>query len=123
MFFNELVPCVAGRKVWTLREKATKKILEAGKIVSVLDEAFTILALRNYWDRWLNNGTAKWTDSRAGNHQYMGWTDEAYPTFMPYACAVAISAKARSIREKRICTWTGRAGCWQEEVHRQEERV
>ncbi len=81
LFFDELVPCVAGRKVWTLREKATKKISEAGKIVSVLDEAFTILALTNYWDRWLNNGTAKWTDSRAGNYQYMGWTDEAYTTF------------------------------------------
>ena len=81
LFFDELVPCVAGRKVWTLREKATKKISEAGKIVSVLDEAFTVLALSNYWDRWVHNGTAKWTDSRAGNYQYMGWTDEAYTQF------------------------------------------
>ena len=81
LFFDELVPCVAGRKVWTLREKATKKISDAGKIVSVLDEAFTVLALTNYWDRWINNGTTKWTDSRAGNYQYMGWTDEAYTKF------------------------------------------
>ena len=81
LFFDELVPCVAGQKVWTLCEKATKKISEAGKIVSVLDKAFTILALTNYWDRWLHKGTAKWTDSRAGNYQYMGWMDEAYTQF------------------------------------------
>ena len=81
LFFDELVPCVAGRKVWTLREKATKLISEAKKIVSVLDEAFTILALMNYWERWLHQGTARWTDSRAGNYQYMGWMDEAYNQF------------------------------------------
>jgi hypothetical protein len=45
-FFDHLVSCVAGRKVWTQREKANKLILEAKKVVSVLDEAFTILALR-----------------------------------------------------------------------------
>jgi hypothetical protein len=80
-FFNELVPCVAGRKVWTLREKASKLISEAKKIVSLLDEAFTILALMNYWKRWTNTGAAIWTDSRAGNYQYMGWADAAYVQF------------------------------------------
>jgi hypothetical protein len=123
--FNELVPCAAGRRVWTLHEKATKKISKVGKIVSLLDKAFTILALTNYWDRWLNKGSAKWTDSRAGNYQYMGWTRMKHTqSAMPYAsCAFANSAKVMSIREKRNCTWTDRAGCWQEEVHRQEERV
>jgi hypothetical protein len=69
---------VAGRKVWTLREKAIKLISEAKKVVSVLDEAFTILALMNYWGRWTGNGTARWTDSKAG---YMGWADAAYLQF------------------------------------------
>ena len=80
-FFNELVPCVAGRKVWTLRERASKLISEAKRVVSVLDEAFVILALTNYWDRWTSQGMAKWTDSRAGNYQYMGWADAAYVSF------------------------------------------
>jgi hypothetical protein len=80
-FFDDLVPCVAGRKVWTLREKAMKLISEAKKVVSVLDEAFTILALKNYWERWNGNGTARWTDSKAGNYQYMGWADVAYVQF------------------------------------------
>ena len=57
-FFNELVPCVAGRKVWTLRERASKLISEAKRVVSVLDEAFVILALTNYWDRWTSQGMA-----------------------------------------------------------------
>lgn len=81
VFFDKLVPCVAGRKVWTVRERAAKKISEAKKIVSVLDEAFTILAMENYWQRWFFGGTARWTDSRSGNYQYMGWADAAYIRF------------------------------------------
>ena len=80
-FFDHLVPCVVGRKVWTQREKANKLISEAKKVVSVLDEAFTVLALKNYWKRWNNTGTAIWTDSRVGNYQYMGWADAAYVQF------------------------------------------
>jgi hypothetical protein len=57
-FFDHLVPCVAGQKVWTQREKANKLILEAKKVVSVLDKTFTVLALKNYWKRWNNTGTA-----------------------------------------------------------------
>jgi hypothetical protein len=57
-------------------------ISEAKKVVSVLDEAFTIIALMNYWERWIGNGTARWTDSKAGNYQYsVGWADAAYVQF------------------------------------------
>jgi hypothetical protein len=80
-FFDHLVPCVAGQKVWTQREKANKLVSEAKKVVSVLDEAFTVLALKNYWKRWNNTGTAIWTDSSIGNYQYMGWADAAYIQF------------------------------------------
>jgi hypothetical protein len=66
-FFDQLVPCVAGQKVWTQREKANKFISEAKKVVSVLDEAFTVLAFNIYWKRCNNTGTAIWTDSRVGN--------------------------------------------------------
>ena len=54
-FFNELVPCVACREIWTMREKANKLISEARKVEFVLDEAFTVVALKNYWKRWKNN--------------------------------------------------------------------
>ena len=47
----------------------------------MLDEAFTILALENYWARWHEGATARWTDSRLGNYQYMGWADAAYTRF------------------------------------------
>jgi hypothetical protein len=79
--FDGLVPCVAGRKVWTLREKVIKLISEAKSVVSMLDETFTILALMNYWERWTSNGKARWSASKAGNHQYMGWADAAYIQF------------------------------------------
>jgi hypothetical protein len=36
-----------------------KLISEAKKVVSVLDEAFTILALMNYREKWTGNGTAR----------------------------------------------------------------
>jgi hypothetical protein len=55
-FFDHLVPCVAGRKVRTQREKANKLMSEAKKVVSVLVEAFTVLALKNCWKRWNNTG-------------------------------------------------------------------
>jgi hypothetical protein len=77
-FFDHLVPCVAGRKVWTQREKPNKLRSEAKKVVSVLDELFTVSALKNYLKRWNNTGMAIWTDSRVGNYQYMGWADAAY---------------------------------------------
>jgi len=80
-FFDELVLCVAGLKIWTAAEKSSKLISEAKKIVTVLDEAFTILALENYWPRWTGNQKALWTDSRQGNYQYMGWYDDAYARF------------------------------------------
>jgi hypothetical protein len=70
VFFDILVPAVTGRKIWTERQRAVRLILESKKIVSVLlDEAFTILALENYWECWLIGATAKWTDSRQGKYQ------------------------------------------------------
>ena len=81
VFFDILVPAVAGRKIWTPRQKAVRLISESKKVVSVLDKAFTILALENYWARWHEGATARWTDSRQGNYQYMGWADAAYTRF------------------------------------------
>jgi hypothetical protein len=86
LFFDKLLPAVAGRKVWTARDRATKTISEAAKLVTVLDEAFLILALENYWPRWSSmHLTSKvstlWTDNRSGNYQYMGWADDAYRRF------------------------------------------
>ena len=72
LFFDRLIPCVAGRKVFTDRDKIDSKITESGKI-SITDEAFTELCIMNYWDKWLNNGQAVWTDSRGGNTPFHGW--------------------------------------------------
>jgi hypothetical protein len=100
LFFDDLVPCVAGRKVWTLREKAIKLISEAKKVVYVLDETFTILALMNYWERWTGNGTARWTDSKAGNYQYMGWADAAYVQFDELCKRIREQRQTRLVNKK-----------------------
>jgi hypothetical protein len=49
--------------------------------VTITDEAFTIVALKNYWGWWFHNQPAQWTDSRQGNQQFMGWSDEAYDCY------------------------------------------
>jgi hypothetical protein len=94
-FFDELVPCVAGRKVWTLREKASKLISEAKQVVSVLDEAFAILALMNYWERWISmewqNGL---TLELVAISTWVGRMLHTF-TFMNYASKFVNSAKTK----------------------------
>ncbi len=84
LFFDRLVANIAGKKVWTNRDKVGEPITLGGKI-TIVDEAFTILAIQNYWPKWFSNTgvpeKALWTDSRQGNAQYMGWDDQAYSRF------------------------------------------
>jgi hypothetical protein len=47
-FFDALIPAVAGCKIWMPWEQSARLILESKKVVPVLDEAYTILALENY---------------------------------------------------------------------------
>jgi hypothetical protein len=90
-FFNNLVPCVAGKKCWTAEEMILKKITESG-CVSVLDEAFTILCIENYWEKWMNNGKPEWTGDRRNNPGLQGWAKGGYERF---------ASLCKSIREQR----------------------
>ena len=76
-FFDSFVAAVAGKKVWTPSVKVQMTITGCGK-VTVSDEAFAEIVLLNYWDRWVNNGKTKWTDSRVGNVEFLGWSHEAH---------------------------------------------
>ncbi len=84
IFFDRLVANIAGKKVWTNRDKVGVPITMGGKI-TIVDEAFTILAIQNYWPKWFSTtgvrAPAKWTDSCQGNAQYMGWHEDAYSRF------------------------------------------
>jgi hypothetical protein len=84
LFFDQLIASVAGKKVWTNRDKVGELITKGNKM-SIVDEAFTILAIQNYWPKWFGTQgvrkPAKWTDSRQGNSQYMGWHEDAYKRF------------------------------------------
>jgi hypothetical protein len=66
LFFDRLMPCVAGKKVWTSRDKMACAITDGGKI-TITDKTFTELCLLNYWDKWSANRPAKWKDARKGN--------------------------------------------------------
>jgi hypothetical protein len=68
--------------------------------VTITDEAFTMLALKNYWGRWFHNQPAQWTDSRQGNQQFMGWSDEAYDRY-DAACKL-IDKQQGTVASKRL---------------------
>ena len=80
-FYDILVPCIAGKKIWTSQVKVAMTIT-ASNCVSVLDESFTVLCIENYWNKWVNDGPTKWTQSRMGNTGFLGWAKEAYERFV-----------------------------------------
>lgn len=99
IFFDKLVPNVAGRKVWSNKIKVSRTITESG-CVTITDEAFTILAIENYWERWMDpRKSAKWTDSRRGNQQFMGWSDEAYTRY-DNACKLIKTQRATPVSKQ-----------------------
>ena len=61
------------------------ELISTGGKINIVEEAFTILAIQNYWPRWFSTSdvseAAKWTDSCQGNAQYMGWHEDAYSRF------------------------------------------
>jgi hypothetical protein len=71
--------------------KIANTITDSG-CVTITDEAFTTLALENYWGRWFHQEPAQWTDSQRGNQQFKGWSDEAYNR---YDAACKLIAKQR----------------------------
>jgi hypothetical protein len=80
LLFDRIMPCVAGKKVWTSRDKVACSNTDGGKI-TITDEAFTELCLLNYWDKWSAKGPAKWTDARKGNRSFKGCSNDAYQQF------------------------------------------
>jgi hypothetical protein len=80
LFFDWLMPCLAGLKVWTGRDKMACAITDGGKI-TITDEAFTEFSLSNYWDKWSANRPAKWADAHKGNCSFKGWSNDAYQQF------------------------------------------
>jgi hypothetical protein len=80
-----LISSIAGKKLWVNHDKVGERITK-GKKITITDEAFTVLAIQNYWPTWFGDmrggkQSALWTDSRQGNTQYMGWHEDAYSRF------------------------------------------
>ncbi len=79
-FFSALVPSIAGKKMWTHEMMLSRPITES-LCVTIVDEAFTVLCIENYWEKWVNKGKAMWTGTRSGNIGFMGWQPEGYQRF------------------------------------------
>lgn len=83
IFFDKLVRHVAGKRRWNDKIKSTMTIQDSN-MVTVTDEAFTIVAIENYYNQWESNrkdvGT-KWTDVKSGNLLYQGWKNEGIDRF------------------------------------------
>jgi hypothetical protein len=77
-FPHQLLPCVAGKKLWANKYRMASGISDSGKI---LVTTFTKLCLLKYWDRWTANKSAQWTDSPGGNTQFKGWGSDVYLIF------------------------------------------
>ena len=89
IMFDRLIPCVAGKKTFANRDKMVP-IQDGGK-VSVTDEAFTALAISNYWAKWRSGGVPKWTDTWTGNSHFQGWHEDAYAEYDAMCRAVIVS--------------------------------
>jgi hypothetical protein len=79
--------------------------ITTGKKITITDEAFTVLAIQNYWPTWFGDSrgskqAALWTDSRQGNSQYMGWHEDAYTRF-DIICRT-IQGQRNSAQSKRL---------------------
>jgi hypothetical protein len=101
LFFDRLMPCVAGKKVWTSRDKMACAITD-GRKITITNEAFTELCLLNYWDKWSANRPAKWTDARKGNCSFKGWSNNAYQQFDSICNRIWRSVKQTN---RRQCNW------------------
>ena len=103
-----MIECTTGKKKWTRKAKVHETI-SGGGIVTPSDEAFTILCLENYWEKWVSStllsddnneeeeedgesnpsaslktrpkAFTKWTDSRQGHCQFGGWDDDGLHRF------------------------------------------
>ena len=93
-FAGEFVECVAGKMTWG--KVKYKKLMSEGMregekaLVSATDEAFALLMIKNYQERWIlektekdeNRSSAKelrarkglYTGAKTGNQEFKGWT-------------------------------------------------
>jgi hypothetical protein len=91
-FFSALVPSIAGKKIWT-QEIMLSKSIEESLCITIVDEAFTVLCIENYWEKWVNKGEAVWTGTRSGNTGFMGWQTDGYKHFVALCKRIELQRK------------------------------
>ena len=103
-FFGKFVPAVAGRKIWKPEAMQSRNISDPS-LVSTTDEAFTVLCLENYWEKWNHEsyGQCRWTETRRGNKRFSGWHENAYTRFSEL-CKDIAADRADSDRNNHLET-------------------
>jgi hypothetical protein len=97
-FYDIAVTAVCGRRNWTKNIKLSQTICQCGK-VTVSDEAYAELVIKNYWNRWKEGGDAQWTDGRSGNLLQHGWSSKGHAHFNEIY--VRIKAQRRDDESRR----------------------
>jgi hypothetical protein len=100
-FFSALVPSIAGKKIWKSDVMMSKTVTDSG-CVTILDEAFTVLCMENYWNKWVNKGVTEWTKSRSGNTGFMGWDKTAYTRFVELCHRIKVQRNERESYDLEI---------------------
>jgi hypothetical protein len=75
-----VVTGVCGRRSWTKSTKISQTISDCKK-VTISDDAYAKLILKNYWDRMKSGGPAKWADGQSGNLLQHGWSTGGHLAF------------------------------------------
>ena len=85
-FGNTIVECVTGKKSW----KKKKELGLMSECCTISDEAFGLLLLDNYWDRWVDLYEKKpkkevtkaaYTSSACGHRKFFSWTPAGLTRF------------------------------------------
>jgi hypothetical protein len=98
-FFDIVVTGVCSRRSWTKAMIKISQSISDCKKVTISDEAYAELILKNYWDRMKTGGPAKWTDGQSGNLLQHGWSAGGHLAFN--AIYSRIKAQRSTIKERQ----------------------
>ena len=74
-FFQDIVPCLSGRREWEMKRKNTM----ISNIITPSIEAMALWIIDNYGEKWLRGGKktekAKYTCFKQGNKLFGGWNE------------------------------------------------
>ena len=116
MFYQDIVPCLVGRREWEMKRAVTT----ISDIVTPSLEAMALWIIDNYGDKWSRKGgrteKAKYTSVKQGNKLFGGWNESGIERFNSLVCLVRRNRREDTHFEKSFLTFC------QEEEEKSEEK-